>query len=189
MTTLAYRIAGDLREIFSSPAAVSAGLLGDKFRELDNIVLAYVEGRTSAEEVRHALEVRSMLANYLCTTMPRGGEGERKVVMNAIRSSYLLEIVQILVISERRFGTRKGMTHILADKFLADRFHQDERDEIRRIANTAFFAHEKMMKLVCAVQARYASLEPQPLAIGAIDDEINKLDLRPIIMDRKGNRR
>jgi hypothetical protein len=153
--TLARQVGYEVKALLNDPVVVSAKLLGDKFRELDDIILLYIEGKLSAEEVNDAFTIRSMLGEYMTKTTPQGGVEEQKLVCRAILSSYVLEMLQILEISEKRFGTRKGMRHILADKFLADRFQQDERDEIKKIANSMFFAHEKMVKLMNAIKAKY----------------------------------
>ena len=182
MTTLAAKIAVEFEEFLAnvrnSRPIVTFEFIGIKFRELDAIVKMYVEGKVSAEEVSEALAVREYILQH-CQKNEQGRSiDDQKVIMNAFMSSFVLEMLQILEISAKRFGTKQGMKNILADKYLVSRFSQEEQIEIQKIAYCTFFAHEKMMKLMHRLQAKYP--------LNNVKSEIDALDRRPIKTTRYG---
>jgi hypothetical protein len=158
MNTLADKIVADTLDMCAAASAtgtvISAQRLADKFIALTEIVKAYAEGKTSAEEVSAAQNARSnfsrLFRQWAMANDPAGHWG-----LAFVQATLVHEMCEIIVISKTRFGTRKGMTAILADPFLSVQFCHEERVEIKKIADAFFGADQKLGIFMHALLAKY----------------------------------
>ena len=159
MNTLADRIVADTLDMCAAASAtgrvIDAQRLGDKYLALTEIVKAYAEGRTSAGEVEAAQAARRnfnrLFMQRAAANDPAGHWG-----LAFVQATLVHEMCVILNISKARFGTRKGMTAILADPFLSAQFAHEERVEIKKIADAVFGADQKLGAFMHALAAKYS---------------------------------
>jgi hypothetical protein len=182
MTTLAAKIMSDGEARYRNRTTpVSAQEIADDYLKLTEIVKLYAEGKVSAKEVSEAQNARAALTRFFMTAT--SADISNMPTVEFAKATLLHEMCVILKISEDRFGTKQGMSNILADPYLSAQFVDEERAELRKIADGfSFLAHERLKRFLGLILAKYRDKG----RTNNIDDEINKLDLRPIKSNRRG---